>query len=137
MREQSTLSDWLSWRPSSEVATANPANLANDASPSTPPLAELAKIAVAADRRSYLWQIVEGGRAREVVISGCPSFEEMRQWYPRASLSPLDQSSVRPPKPMWRDERHLREWLAASGESDPVLIEQLVSDFRRWGTNGP
>jgi len=127
-QEGRALTDWLSWRPSPKVATATTATTATEAQI----VATVATVAVAAERRSYLWQIIEDGHAREVMLSGCPSFEEMRQWYPRASLSPLDQSSVRPPKPMWRDERHLREWLAASGESDPALIEQLVTDFRRW-----
>lgn len=134
MREQSTLSDWLSWRPSSEVATANPANIANDASPSTPPLAELAKIAVAADRRSYLWQIVEGGRAREVVISGCPSFAEVREWYPRAWLTPITSLSGTLPRPVWANETELRSWLAEVGETDADIITQLLRDYRRWSS---
>ena len=129
-----SLNEWLVWRPSSEVATANPANFANETSATSRPVA---KIAVAAGHRSYVWQITEGGKTREVMISGCPALAEVQGWYPKASIAPGEQSTAQQSKLMWRDESHLRGWLAESGETDPAVIDQLISDFRRWGRNGP
>ena len=131
------LSDWLTWQPTVEVATANPANFAKDTASTTPSFAEIAKIAVAAGYRSYLWQITEGGKTRNVMISGCPSLAEVRDWYPKASIAPGEQSAAQKSKLMWRDESHLRGWLTECGETDPAVIDQLVGDFRRWGRNGP
>lgn len=132
-----SLNDWLVWRPSSEVATANPANFANETSATPPSVAEIAKIAVAAGYRSYVWQITEGGKTRNVMVSGCPSLAEVRDWYPKASIAPGEQSAAQKSKLMWRDESHLRDWLAGSGETDPAVIDQLLTDFRRWVRNGP
>lgn len=134
------LSDWLTWQPAVEVATANPANPANfakDTASTTPSFAEIAKIAVAASHRSYVWQITESGKKRDVMISGCPSLAEVRNWYPQAVIAPGEQSAAPQSKLMWRDEGQLRSWLAESGETDPAVIDQLVGDFRRWGRNGP
>lgn len=131
------LSDWLTWQPAVEVATANPANFAKDTASTTPSFAEIAKIAVAASHRSYVWQITEGGKKRDVMISGCPSLAEVRHWYPKASIAPGQPFTAQQSKLMWRDEGQLRSWLAESGETDPAVIDQLVGDFRRWGRNGP
>lgn len=132
-QESPGLIDWLSWRPSTKIATATTATTCTDAQAVAP----VANVAVAADCRSYLWQIVEDGHSREVMISGCPSFADVRECYPRASIKPLNHLSTPRPKPIWSDERHLRRWLEECGETDSVLIEKLVADFRRWGTNGP
>jgi len=132
-----SLNEWLVWRPSSEVATANPANFAKETSATPPSVAEIAKIAVAPGYRSYLWQITEGGKTRNVMISGCPSLAEVQDWYPKASIAPGEQSTAQQSKLLWRDESHLRSWLTESGETDPVMIDQLVADFRRWRRDGP
>ena len=130
------LSDWLTWQPAVEVATANPANFATDTALTTPPFAEIAKIAIAASHKSYVWQITEGGKTRDVMISGCPSLAEVQDWYPKASIAPGEPPTAQQSKLMWRDESHLRSWLTESGETDPAMIDQLVADFRRWGRNG-
>jgi hypothetical protein len=131
-----SLNDWLVWRPAGDAATANPANFANETSATPPSVAEIAEIAVAAGYRSYLWQITEGSKTRNVMISGCPSLAEVRDWYPQASIAPGEQSTAQKSKLMWRDESHLRNWLTESGETDPAVINQLIADFRRWGRNG-
>lgn len=132
-----SLNEWLVWQPSGNLATANPANFANEAPVIPPSVAEIAKIAVAADHRSYVWRITEGGMTRDVMISGCPSLAEVRHWYPKASIGLGERFAAQQPKLMWRDESHLRRWLAKFGETDPAVIDQLVADFSRWGRNGP
>ena len=129
-QESRALMDWLSWRPSTKVATATTATTATEAQI----VATVATVAVAADCRSYLWQIVEDGRVREVVISGCPSFAEVREWYPRALLTPINSLSGALLRPVWANETELRSWLAAVGETDADIINRLLHDYRRWGS---
>jgi hypothetical protein len=128
-QESRGLMDWLSWRPTTKAATATTATTATEAQS----VATVASVAVAAGQRSYLWRIVEDGRAREVAISGCPSFAEVREWYPRALLTPINSLSGALPRPVWANETELRSWLTAVGETDADIINRLLHDYRRWG----
>jgi len=57
-QESRALMDWLSWRPSTKVATATTATTATEAQS----VATVATVAVAAGQKSCLWRIAEPGK---------------------------------------------------------------------------
>lgn len=121
------LKDWLFWRPSTSNATASAATTATE--PET--VATAATVAVAAQQRSYRWRITENGETREVIISGNPTAAEVQGWYRRAWIEPLtqEQSTARA-RLKWNTEASVRAYLLSLGETDPVVIGQVLAEFR-------
>jgi hypothetical protein len=123
-QESRGLLDWLSWRPPTTAATATTATDAKT-------VATVATVAVAAGQRSYLWRITEPGRAREVMVSGNPTLAEVRMWYPRALVEPItpEQGTFRA-QVECRSETDVRQYLASVGETDSLVIEEILAEFR-------
>lgn len=121
------LSDWLAWRPSTKAATAKTATTATDAQT----VATVATVAIAAEQKSYRWRITEGGSTREVLISGCPTTAEVRSWYPRALVEPItSEQTTRRVQLKWRSETDVRQYLASLGETNSLVIEEVLAEFR-------
>ena len=126
-QESRELMDWLSWRPSTRVATATTATTATEART----VATVATVAVAAGQRSYLWRITERGRTREVMISGNPTAAEVQVWYSRALVEPITaEQGTHRAQLKWRSETDLRQYLASVGEVDSLVIEEILNEFR-------
>ena len=122
-----TLKDWLAWRPSTSTATASAATTATVLKT----VATAATVAVAAEQRSYRWRITENGETREVLISGNPTAAEVQGWYRRAQIEPLTQEQSTTRAQMeWKTEANVRAYLSNLGESDSLVIAQILDEFR-------
>ena len=126
-QESRGLMDWLSWRPTTKAATATTATTATEAQS----VATVATVAVAAGQRSYLWRITEPGKTREVMISGNPTAGEVRSWYPRALVEPItSEQTTRRVQLKWSSETDVRQYLASLGETNSLVIEEVLAEFR-------
>lgn len=126
-QESRGLMDWLSWRPTTKAATDTTATTATEAQS----VATVATVAVAAGQRSYLWRITEPGKTREVMISGNPTAGEVRSWYPRALVEPItSEQTTRRVQLKWSSEADVRQYLASLGETNSLVIEEVLAEFR-------